>query len=66
MFYYKPAGVTLTFLGCLLQIGKVVSVTRTHFEKRHVELMKELHCHLKAEKKVKINDHSKVMNDHSD
>lgn len=28
--------------------------------------MKELHRHLKAEKKAKINDHSKVMNDHSD
>lgn len=39
-----------TFLGGLLQIRKVVGVSRAHFEKRHIELMKELHCHLKTEK----------------
>lgn len=44
-----------TFLGRLLQVGKVVGVSRSHFEKRHIELMKELHCHLNTEKgKVKL------------
>lgn len=41
--------VFLTFLGGLLQIGEVVSVSRAHFEERHIELMEELHCHLKTE-----------------
>lgn len=36
-----------TFLGSFLEVGKVVGVSRSNFEKRHVELMQEFHSHLK-------------------
>lgn len=53
---------TFTFLGSLLQIRKVVCVSRAHFEKRHIELMKELHRHLKTETvKTKLNAHSHII-----
>lgn len=48
-------------MGSFFEVGEVVGVSRSNFEKRHIELVQEFYSHLKdtsrQKKKTTINIH---------
>lgn len=45
--FFEQAAQPHTFFGSFLQIGEVVSIAGGNFEERHIQLMEELHSHLR-------------------